>query len=85
MSANEFDSKVSESRMSGHEKRFRAKYPNTRVAVKSGSYRPHYTVFAGDYPCAEGYTRTDAFREAMRCDEYGLITPDPNEVSAGAQ
>lgn len=64
-------------KQSNDEIAFRAKYPNARVFDGKACY----TIFVGDYICAEGETVALAFREAMSYDEDGLITPDPNEVA----
>ena len=70
-------------RKSKAELEFRAKYPfaNVRQSGRySGLIRGNlYEVYAGDYLCAEGTTVAKAFREALRYDREGYITPDPNE------
>lgn len=60
------------------EKKFTAKYPNANVRPSGRTYRP-FEVFAGDYICADGRTRAEAFKTALEWEAVGLITPDPNE------
>jgi hypothetical protein len=60
---------------------FRAKCSNARVFDGKVFNRSRYTIFAGDYICAEGPTVALAFREALRQEESGNIKPDPSEVA----
>jgi len=60
---------------------FRDKYPNARVFDCRVFFRCRYTIFAGDYLCAEGPTVALASREALRQEEAGNIKPDPTEVA----
>jgi hypothetical protein len=69
--------------MNEHERSFRAKYPNARC-IETKSSLPGglstFTVYAGDYLCAESWGRGRAFMMASQYERDGLITPDPNEV-----
>lgn len=69
-------------RRSKFEKMFRAEYPNARLVVEpiSGSIR-RYTVYAGDYLCAQSVGRHHTFMVAYMDAHRGTITPDPNEVA----
>lgn len=73
--------------LSKAEKEFTHRFPHTRVEeTPKGKYAlPTFKVFAGDYLCAESYTRTQAFAESLRLVDQGLITPDPHELSAHAR
>ena len=73
--------------MTQAEKQFRAKYPNTRLVVEKvgvGTLGMRYTVYAGDYLCAESWNKQRAFAQALELEEAGFIQPDPNEVSTAA-
>jgi len=65
-------------RMSNAEKEFRAKYPYANVRPSGRRYRP-FEVYAGDYLCADGATRKEAFTLALAYERDGLITPEPTE------
>lgn len=68
-------------RMSYAEKQFVAKYPHGRAVMTTNKPYEMFTVYAGEYPCAEGHTRAEAFRRALEYAEQGLITPDPEEAA----
>jgi len=67
------------------EREFRTKFPNTRVSVEESAIRgmDRYTVYAGDYLCAQALSAARAFRAALDYDAHGIITPDPLEVAHG--
>lgn len=65
--------------MSKAEKEFRSKYLHANVRPTGREYCP-FAVYAGDYICAEGPTKAEAFKLALDYDKAGIITPDPNEV-----
>jgi hypothetical protein len=65
-----------------YEKEFRAKYPHARVMTDRVCHSlVRYTVYAGDYICAESVSRATAFRVAFKQAEFGTITPEPTEQS----
>jgi hypothetical protein len=68
--------------MSHYEMRFRAKYPHTRVVESPSGVHgmSKFTVYAGDYVCADGLSKLSAFKRALAYEESGLITPDPDET-----
>ena len=71
--------------MSKAEQTFRARFPHTRVTVQQwspGSSLKTVTVYAGDYICAEGLSKQDAFRRSLEYLDAGMIQPDPEEVAA---
>jgi hypothetical protein len=68
-------------RQSKGEIAFRAKYPNGRIHDSKAAWKRRYSVFAGDYLCAEGPTVALTYREAVRQERLGNISPDPNEVA----
>jgi hypothetical protein len=61
--------------MSKSEREFRALYPNARVVAEPA----RCTVYAGDYLCAESFTRARAFRLALTYVRERYIQPDPAE------
>lgn len=73
-------------RMSKSERAFRAKYPYARheVTERRGvlGALPRFTVYAGDYLCAESWQLARAYRNALEAAELGYITPDPDEQAA---
>lgn len=71
--------------ISNAERDFRAKYPNARVSMRKDRFGTMVSVYAGDYLCAESYSRANAFSNALEWEREGYILPDPDEVSVGRQ
>lgn len=69
---------------SNAEREFRSKYPNARFVVEKDRFGKRFTVYAGDYLCADSHSRAAAFSNALAWSESGLITPDPNEAASTA-
>lgn len=62
-----------------YEQMFTAKYPHANVRAVHGKPYEMVAVYAGDYLCAEGHTKRQAFKTAWLWEQQGLITPDPEE------
>jgi hypothetical protein len=65
------------------EQKFKAEFPHARHTVEAvcGTLK-RFTVYAGDYVCAEACTKERAYRLALEYVEAGYITPDPKEKAA---
>jgi hypothetical protein len=69
--------------MSKFEREFRRRFPHARVTTEpAGAQMTRYTVFAGNYICAFGLSKRDAFKRALEDVNAGFIQPDPDEVAA---
>lgn len=61
---------------------FKSRFPYANVRPSGRKYRP-FEVYAGDYLCADGATKREAFANALEYAVNNLITPDPNEMPTG--
>ena len=63
-----------------YEAQFREKYPYARHTKEPflGTLK-RYTVYAGDYLCAEACTKERADKLALEYEAEGFIQPEPTE------
>jgi hypothetical protein len=74
-------SKKGNAMLSNAEKDFKALYKNARHVADRETLGTKFTVYAGDYLCAESYSRQNAYNNALEWTQAGFIQPDRDEVA----
>lgn len=69
-----------------YEARFKAFYPFARHTVDPlcGTLK-RFTVYAGNYVCAEATTKEGAYKRALEYEAEGYIQPDPEETTESSK